>query len=134
MRNSKTFLLLGGVVLSLTVPTGAAHAAVPIPPPPAPPTTATYICDNINAVQPGVFGYTNCEAFGGMTKSGFIPNGLSYMLIPRTGDIQKYRCSGGNVDVPTSVAPARCSAVGPSIPAAEAPPPVPYGGPGGVTR
>ena len=137
MHTPRTLLSLGGAIASLTIAFAGAASAAPAPaPPPAPPapTSPTYICDNINALQSSAFGYTNCQAFGGMTNSGYIPNGQSYLLIPRTGNIQKYRCSGGAADMPTSIAPARCAQVGRSIPASEAPPPVPYGGPGSVTH
>jgi hypothetical protein len=137
MRTARALLTIGGAVASLTVASVGVAQAAPTPPPaPTPPTTPTYICDNINAVQPGVFGYTNCEGFGGVKKTGYYDRGgPSYLLIPRTGEtIQKYRCRGGNIDTPTSVAPASCTEVGPAVPSAKAPPPVPYGGPGGVQR
>jgi hypothetical protein len=131
MRNRHALLGLGGLATlvagSLTGLAGVASAA-PAPAPPAP-TTPTYICDTINAVPPGVFGYNNCQGFGGVTQSGFILTGRAYTVIPRKGDIQRYRCSGGNADLPTSIAPATCSPTGPSIPAAQAPPPVPYTSP-----
>jgi hypothetical protein len=140
MRTPKTLLASGGALVSLAIlfagVAQAADAPAPAPPAPAPPTTPTYICDNIMAVQPGVFGYTNCEGFGGVKKSGYYDRGgPTYMLIPRSGEtIQKYRCHGGNIDTPTSVAPAQCTEVGSAVPSAQAPPPVPYGGPGGVKR
>jgi hypothetical protein len=87
-----------------------------------------------------VYGYTNCQAFGGAPTSAYFTDQRSYMLIPRkpganddtaahAGKIQKYRCWGGNVDLPTAVAPERCDPVGPAIPAAKAPTPVPFAGP-----
>ena len=143
MRSPRAGLVLSAaIVAALQIGfSGVAQAAAPpapappvVPTPPAP-TAPTYICDNINAVQPGVFGYTNCEAFGGMPNSAYFTHGESYTLIPRmpdsTGYVQRYRCYGGAVDAPTSVAPARCSELGPRTPAAQASPTVPYGGPGG---
>lgn len=142
MRFSKAALTLGGAAASLAILfAGVAQAADPPAPTPAPPspplpTTPTYVCNQVMAVQPAVFGYNLCEAFGGAKKGNvYLTHGESYMLIPRTGDpIQKYRCSGGNVDLPTAVSPQRCTEVGSAIPTAQAPPPIPYGGPGGVKR
>lgn len=56
-----------------------------------------------------------------MQTTGYIPEGKSYTMVARTGDIQKYNCSGGTVDAPTAVAPKKCSPVGPSVPASLAP-------------
>ena len=135
MHTPRTLLLLGAAVATLTITSAGVAYAAPAPPPvvpaPAPPapTSPTYICDNINALEPIAFGYTNCQGFGGVLQSGYIPNNGSFMLIPRTGMIQKYRCYGGVVDLPTSISPARCTPVGPSIPASAAPAPVPFSGP-----
>jgi hypothetical protein len=140
MRLSQAALLLGGAVASLAVAFGgvahAADGAAPAPPSPPVPTTPTYVCQSVMAVQPAVFGYSLCEAFGGAKKGNvYLTHGESFMLIPRTGDtIQKYKCWGGNVDLPTAVSPQRCTEVGSAVPAAQAAPPIPYGGPGGVTR
>jgi hypothetical protein len=135
MRTSTAAVAVGAVVVALPILFVGIAAADP-PSTPAP-TTPTYICDNIFAVQPAVYGYTNCQAFGGMPTSAYFTHGESYMLIPRTaganddpasdnGKIQKYRCSGGNVDLPTAVAPERCTEAGPAIPASQAPKPVPF--------
>ncbi|HZZ48376.1 MAG TPA: hypothetical protein VFE65_15960 [Pseudonocardia sp.] len=138
MRTFAAALALGGTLSALPILfAGVATAAAA--PTPAPPKTPTYICDNVFAVQPSVYGYTNCQAFGGVPKSAYFTRGQSYLLIPRTGGgsddeaanagkIQKYRCWGGNVDLPTAVAPERCTEVGPAVPAAQAPPPVPFSG------
>jgi hypothetical protein len=144
MRISGAVLALAGALTALPILfVGVADAATAAPapaPPPAAPTAPTYICDNIFDVQPSVYGYTNCQAFGGMPTSAYFTHGESYLLIPRkgganddeaanAGKIQKYRCWGGNVDLPTAVAPERCAPVGPAVPAAQAPAPVPFGGP-----
>jgi hypothetical protein len=134
MRTRHALLALAGLTTlfagGLTGLAGVAFAAAPAPAPAPPaPTTPTYICDTINAVPPGVFAYNHCQGYGGVAQSGFILDNRPYTVIPRKGDIQKYRCSGGNADLPTSIAPAICSPVGPSIPAAQAPPPVPYTAP-----
>jgi hypothetical protein len=138
MRIPRAALILGGAAASLAIAfTGVAQAAdAPAPPSPPLPTTPTYVCNQIMAVQPAVFGYNLCEAFGGAAKgNAYLTHGETYMLIPRTGDkIQKYRCHGGNVDLPTAVSPQWCTEVGPAVPAAQASPPIPYGGPGGVKR
>ena len=142
MRTSRAAVALSGAIAALpilfvTVANAATPAAGPAPAPPPAPTTPTYICDNIFAVPPSVYGYTNCQAFAGMPNSAYFTHGESYMLIPRNGGanddeainagkIQKYRCWGGNVDLPTAVAPEHCTEVGPAIPTAKAPPPVPF--------
>jgi hypothetical protein len=129
MRIPRAALLLGGAVATLAITfTGVAQAADQAPPSSPPPTTPTYVCQSVMAVQPAVFGYNQCEAFGGAPVGNtYLTHGESYMLIPRTGDtIQKYRCYGGNIDTPTAVSPQGCTEVGPAIPAAQAPPPVPY--------
>lgn len=145
MRTPRAALALVGALTALPILfVGVANAAPApsapaAPAPPAAPTTPTYICDSIFDVQPGVYGYTNCQAFGGMPNSAYFTHGESYMLIPRkgganddeasnAGKIQKYRCWGGNVDLPTAVAPERCTPVGPAIPATQAPTPVPFTG------
>jgi hypothetical protein len=135
---------LGGALVALPILfVGVANANSPAttpaaPAPPPAPTTPTYICDNIFAVQPAVYGYTNCQAFGGAPTSAYFTKGESYMLIPRkgganddeaghAGKIQKYRCSGGNVDLPTAVAPEKCTEVGPAVPVAQTTP-IPFSG------
>lgn len=122
------------VPVAVLIPAVAMAAPAQNPAPPPPPTTPAYICDILVSVLPGVVATTNCEAFGGMQTTGYIPEGQSYTLVNRTGDIQKFKCSGGTVDAPTGVAPKKCTPLGPSVPASLAPPPVPYGGPGGVVR
>jgi hypothetical protein len=139
MRSFRAALAFGGALLALPILfVGVAHATTAAPPPgPSPaPTGPAYICDNIFTVtpdMPGVFGYTNCQAFGGMPASAYFTNSQHYMLIPRKannlGKIQKFNCYGGNVDIPSAVGPAGCSAAGPAIPASEAPAPVPFAGP-----
>jgi hypothetical protein len=140
MRTFRATLAPVGALAALSILfAGVADAATPAPGP-TPPTTPTYICDNIFDVQPSVYGYTNCQAFGGLPTSAYFTDGQSYMLIPRVpgattvgpsqvGKIQKYRCWGGNADLPSAVAPERCDPVGPAIPAANAPKPVPFAGP-----
>jgi hypothetical protein len=131
---------LGGALAALPILfVGVASAASPAAPKPPPaPTTPTYICDSVFAVQPSVFGYTDCQAFGGAPTSAYFTKGESYMLIPRkgganddeaghAGKIQKYRCSGGNVDLPTAVAPEKCTEVGPAVPVAQTTP-IPFSG------
>ncbi|MBV9313543.1 MAG: hypothetical protein JO100_07255 [Pseudonocardia sp.] len=130
MRTSKTLLVIGVAVASLTIVIPGVALAVP-PASSAPPTGPAYICDNVNDVPgyPGAFGYTKCEPFGGMTTSGFIPNYQSYILMNRTGDPRKtFQCSGGYADMPTSIGPKRCHLES-SVPAAQAPAPVPFSGP-----
>jgi hypothetical protein len=145
MRISKNHFAIGAAIvpLALVIP-GVALADPPPPGSPPPPTGPAYVCDQIMDVQPAVMGYTNCEAFGGMKSAGWIDTGKSYKLIPRkagsgggyaaTDEYQAYTCSGGYVDAPTSVAPKKCSDSGPSVAGSVAPSPIPYGGPGGVTR
>jgi hypothetical protein len=145
MRTSRAVLALGGALAALPILfVGVANATAPntppaaSPKPPPAPTTPTYICDSVFKVQPSVFGYTNCQAFGGAPTSAYFARGESYMLIPRkggasddeagdVGKIQKYRCSGGNVDLPTAVAPEKCTEVGPAVPAAQTTP-IPFSG------
>jgi len=140
MRTSTAALALGGALAALPILfVGIANAATPAPAPPPAPTTPTYICDNVFHVNDSVFGYTNCQAYGGVSNSTYFPDGTSYMLIPRqpggsdsdnstVGKIQKFRCHGGNVDLPSAVAPEHCEEVGSAIPSSEAPPPVPFTG------
>jgi hypothetical protein len=140
MRTSRAAVALGGALAALPILfVGVASAASPAAPKPPPaPTTPTYICDSVFAVQPSVFGYTDCQAFGGAPTSAYFTKGESYMLIPRkgganddeaghAGKIQKYRCSGGNVDLPTAVAPEKCTEVGPAVPVAQTTP-IPFSG------
>jgi hypothetical protein len=134
MRISRILLPLAGAVVAVVIGLEGVAGAAPLPrpagprpAPPKPPSSPTYICDNINELQPAVFGYTNCQGFGGVKKSGYLTNDQSYTLTQRNGDVQTFRCHGGVVDTPTSVAPARCSKVG-TIPSAQAPAPVPYSG------
>jgi hypothetical protein len=143
MRTFTTAFAPVGVLAALSILfAGVANATTPTAPapkPPPPPTTPTYICDNIFDVQPGVFGYTNCQAFGGAPTSAYYTDKRSYMLIPRkpaanddtvanNGKLQKYRCWGGNVDLPTAVAPERCNPAGPAVLPTNAPPPIPFSG------
>jgi hypothetical protein len=123
------FVIAGIATLFTAGITGIAQATPAPAPAPRPPTTPTYICDKIIAVPPGIFGYNNCQGYGAVTQSTWILNNHPYTMIPRTGDIQRYRCSGGSADLPMSIAPASCTPEGPAIPAAQAPRPVPYSGP-----
>ncbi len=139
MRISRSLLAAGAAIVPLAIVLPVAMAQPPTPaPPPPPPTTPTYICDNVLANQPAVFGHNNCEPFGGVPMSGLIPNSTKYVVIPRKGDsmgnIQKWSCYGGSADMPVSIAPRGCTQIGTKVPESVAPSAVPYGGPGGVSR
>lgn len=129
MRTSHKMAVIGMAVAPMAVITGGLALAEQ-PPAPPPPTTPAYICDSIIANDPAYFGATNCQPFGGMQATGFLKEGATYTLTPRSadpaGNVQSFRCSGGYADTPSSIAPKKCSEIGSPVPSTVAPSPVPF--------
>lgn len=129
MRTSQRLFVIGAALapLAIIIP-GIAMADQP--PAPPPPTTPTYICDTITGFDPAYFGVGNCAPYGDMQPVGLIAAGKTYTLTPRTadplGNIQSFRCTAGNADTPSTVAPKKCTPIGSPVPITLAPSAIPY--------
>jgi hypothetical protein len=129
MRTSHKVAVVGMAIAPMAVITAGIAFADQPPAPPAP-TTPAYICDAIVANDPAYFGVTNCQPFGGIQATGFLGDGSSYKLIPRTGDpagnVQSFNCSGGYADTPSTISPKKCSPIGAPVKASVAPSAIPF--------